>query len=153
MTPAQQAALEALAGRPIGAGEVLLAQARADGDLAAAISVGRSRLHPRLVSERGVLEALGPIEGDVVLTALESITSADVLPESARPYYGAIRRGVAWLKGDGLDMGSPTTRQMLDLLAAVGLVGAASAATLKALGTTPDPVSADQVSAILNRED
>lgn len=117
-----------------------------DAAVAAILSVGRTRLHPRLVSERGVLEALGPVEGDAVLTALESITSPDALPEAARPYYGAIRRGVAWLKGDGLDVGSPTTRQMLDLLAAVGLIGAASVTTLKALGEVPDPISADHVS-------
>ena len=153
MTPAQQLALESLAKRPLTAGEVALATVRNDAGLCESISAGLPpRLIAREVGERGVLDALGPVEGEAFLAALEAITTADDLPESAQPFFGAIRRGAAWLKGDGINVGSPTARDLLDLLASVGEVSAASVATLKALGQTADVLAVDAVSAILNSE-
>ena len=108
--------------------------------IADAFNVGRVRLVSRLIGERGVLDALGPIAGEAFLAALEAITSAEALPEPARPYFGALRRGVAWLKSEGLDLGSSTTRSLLDLLASVGVLDAAAVGTIKALARTPDAI-------------
>ena len=150
MTPTQQAALEALAERALSAGDIALATLRNDAALAASLATGLIHLHSRLVSERGVLEALGPVDGEAFLAALEAITSAADLPPAAQPYFGAIRRGAAWLRGDGIDVGSTTARSLLDLLASVGSVSSASVVALKALGQTSRTIPADAVSAILN---
>lgn len=114
--------------------------------IAAAYNADRVRVESRMVSERGVLSALGPIAGDDFLTAMETAaSSADALPAPLRGYYGAIRRAVVWLKGDGIDVGDAVTRTMLDVLAAAGVVNAASAATIKQLGERPDPVDEIEV--------
>ena len=154
MSPEQQTALEALAGRPLTAGEMAalepLVSIRNDVAVAAILSADRVRLTEHLVTERGVLAALGPVEGDALLAALEAITSPETLPLPVQPYYGAIRRGVSWLKNDGLDMGSPTARALLDLLAGYGVITPAHAGALKALAQQPDPIHYNLVSDRLN---
>lgn len=124
-----------------GADVVLKDQAIAD-----IISVGRMRIVSHMVTERGVLESLGPADGDAFLTALEAIQAPADLPIDLRGYIGAIRRGVAWLKSDGLDVGAGTTRALLDALAMFDVVAPAAVARLKALATQPDPVTAADVS-------
>ena len=150
MTPQQQTALEAIAGRALTPGEVALATLRNDGDLAASLAVGRVRLSPHLVGERGILDVLGPVAGDAFLTALEAISTAADLPAPLQPYYGTIRRGVAWLKTDGLDVGSVTTRALLDSLAASGIVDPAAVAAIKVTAEQPDPIATHAVSDVLN---
>lgn len=109
--------------------------------IADALSAGRARLHERLISERGVLAALPVPAGDVFLSALEAFAAA-TLPDGHPlvAYHGTIKRGVGWLKGEGLDLGDPLTRTLLDTLAQVGVVDASSVAALKALAETPDPI-------------
>lgn len=109
--------------------------------IAAALSAGRVRLHERLISERGVLAALPVPAGDLFLKSLESFAATPL--DDGHPlvaYHGTIARGVAWLKGEGLDLGDPLTRLLLDTLAAAGVIDAASVATLKALAEHPDPI-------------
>lgn len=109
--------------------------------ITAAFNAGRVRVESRMLSERGVLSALGPTAGDAFLSALEAAAaSADALPEPLRGYYGAIRRAVGWLKGDGIDVGDAVTRTLLDALASAGVVNAASAGAVKRLAERPDPV-------------
>lgn len=118
-----------------------LLAARDTAAIAAALSVGRVRLHERLISERGVLAALPVPAGDLFLKALEAF-AATALP-AGHPldaYHGTIVRGVGWLKGEGLDLGDPLTRTLLDTLAMAGVIDAASVATLKALAEAPDPI-------------
>lgn len=109
--------------------------------IADALSAGRVRLHSRMISERGVLAALPVPDGDVFLKALETF-AATPLPEGhpLAAYHGTIARGVGWLKGEGLDLGDPLTRTLLDTLAMAGVVNADSVATLKALAEEPDPI-------------
>ena len=109
--------------------------------IANALSVGRVRLHERLISERGVLAALPVPAGDLFLKALEAF-AATALPDGhpLAAYHGTIARGVSWLKGEGLDLGDPLTRTLLDTLAMAGVIDAASVATLKALAEQPDPI-------------
>ena len=114
--------------------------------IAAAYNAGRVRVESRMLSERGVLSALGPTAGDDFLAALETAaSSADALPAPLRGYYGAIRRAVGWLKGDGIDVGDAVTRTLPDALAAAGVVNAAIAATIKQLAERSDPVDEIEV--------
>ncbi|MDQ5877818.1 MAG: hypothetical protein QG638_550 [Pseudomonadota bacterium] len=109
--------------------------------IAAALSAGRVRLHERLISERGVLAALPVPAGDLFLKAIETF-AATALPDGhpLAAYHGTIARGVGWLMGEGLDLGDPLTRTLLDTLAMAGVVESASVATIKALAEQPDPI-------------
>lgn len=155
MTPEVIAALQAMVGRALTTEEQAalapLVAARNDVAIAALLSVGRVRVESRMLSERGVLSALGSEAGDAMLTALEGITSPDALPMPLRSNYGAIRRAVSWLKGDGVDVGDPLTRGMLDALAATGVIQVASAAAIKRLAERPDPLPFGSVSDALNK--
>jgi len=154
MTPAQQTALETVAGRALTPGEIVAIDAllpdRNDVQIAAILSAGRVRVVPHEIGERGILDVLGPVAGDAFLSALEAITGADQLPAPLQPYYGAIRRGVAWLKTNGLDVGSPTTRALLDALAGAGIVDGAAVTAIKARAEQPDPIHYNAVSDALN---
>lgn len=154
MTPAQQSALETVAGRPLSPVEIVAIEpyllARNDVQIAAILSAGRVRLIPNEIGERGILGVLGPIDGDAFLSALEAITTPEALPAPIRPYFGAIRRGVGWLKTNGLDVGSPTTRALLDALAAGGIVSAAAVEAIKAKGEQADPYHYNTISDALN---
>lgn len=123
--------------------------------IAAAVSVGRVAPVPHEIGERGILDVLGPVEGDAFLATLEGIAAgtADDLPVPLRPSFGAIRRGVSWLKTGGLDVGAPTTRLLLDSLVGVGKLPAASVAKVKAVAERPAPVSPRQVAEVLFNDD
>lgn len=123
--------------------------------IAAAISIGRVAPVPHEIGERGILDVLGPVEGDAFLAALEAIAAgtADDLPVPLRPSFGAIRRGVSWLKTGGLDVGAPTTRLLLDSLVGVGKLPAASVTKVKAVAEVADPVTARQVAEVLFHDD
>lgn len=121
--------------------------------IAAFLSVGRVRAVSREVGERGIIDVLGPVAGDAFLLTLESITAAELLPVPLRPCFGAIRRGVSWLKTGGLDVGAPTTRLLLDGLVGAGVLPAADVAKVKALAEVPDPVTQRQVAEALYHDD
>lgn len=155
MTPEIINALQALVGRALTPEELTalapLVAARNDVAIASLLSAGRVRIESRMLSERGVLSALGSEAGDAMLTALEGITSPDSLPVPLRSNYGAIRRAVSWLKGDGVDVGDPLTRGLLDALAATGVIQAASAVAVKRLAEQPNPLPFGAVSDALNK--
>lgn len=154
MTPNQQTALAALVGRALTEAEVeaidaLLPQRR-DADIAAILSVGRTRLHSRLISERGVISALGIVPGETFLQGIEAFVAQ--APAQGHPLAGAwagIKRAAGWLKGEGIDLGDALTQQLLAAMGAAGVVDASSAATLAALGRAPDPISHLAVSAAI----
>lgn len=97
---------------------------------------------PRLITERGVLAALPVPAGDQLLTAIEQFAAAS-LPEGhpLAAYHGTIRRGISWLKAEGLDLGDPLSRSLLLTLANAGIVSTASVTTLLALAEVSTPVS------------
>lgn len=98
--------------------------------IAAALSVGRTRVTTRLGGVGVVLEALGPEEGAAVLDTL------DALKATSSPVKWAwvlINRGE-------LDFGSPATRGMIQQLQLGGALTVSQAATLLALAEVPDPV-------------
>lgn len=154
MTLAQQSALEAVLARPLKPEEVAAIDAvlpiRNDVEIAAILSVGRVTIVSHEIGERGILDVLGSEDGETFLVALEGITDPAALPESLRPHYGAIRRGVSWLKSDGLDVGSPTTRKLLDALAAAGILDAGAVAKVKKVAERDHPFHYNVVSDALN---
>lgn len=115
--------------------------------IAAAVSVGRYRLRPLLITERGVMSTLGLVAGEACLQAFEEFSSA-TLPEGhpLKSYHPGIRRMLAWLKTDaGLDIGSAEAQTMLNFMGQLGIINQASAEKLAALPREPAPVSQEDV--------
>ena len=99
-------------------------------------------LREEYITERGVVAALGLIEGEAFLTALETFAATPLaIDHPLEPYQPGIARQLTWLKTAGLDVGSAPARELLDTLAAVGVIQAAHAATIKALAETVTPIS------------
>ena len=146
MTPAQQSSLEALAGRVMTAGEIGMAQGRADSSLAASLSVGRTL--PGSVSTP-------------ILTAWCSATGLRAVIEDAasnatspmRNGALAIRDLLSWATGS-LDLSASRMGQgnlaMLGAWVSAGIVTPAQRDNLIALAATPTPVDCNSISAILN---
>lgn len=127
--------------------------ARDDTGIAAALSAGRKRHIPRLVTERGVVSALGPVEGEAALVALEAFsatTLADGHPLKAM--HPGIKRTLSWLKppADGVDIGDPLTRQLLETFGALGVLSQNAVTGLLALSEVPDPIGYGQVYSALS---
>lgn len=145
MTPAELLALiDARAAQD--AEFAALVATRNDTAIAEALSVGRIRYQSRLITERGVISALGPVEGEALLAGLESFAGSSLAPE--HPLYAAhagIKRMIGWLKApaEGVDVGDPLTHQLLDTMVALGVQGvtAERVAAIKALAAVPDPIS------------
>ena len=140
MTPIQQTALEALAGRSLTATEIAAAQSRDDAGLADSLSVGRTRTAPTLIGVGQVMTALGPVAGAAVLDALDAVRSSN------RPLWWA------WslLEQGALDVGNSATQAQINALSGAGLMTQAQADTMIALSHQPDPITVDAVSNILN---
>lgn len=128
-----------------------LVDVRDDSGIAAALSAGRTRRVEHLITERGVISALGPVAGDAFLTGLYSFGTlpTDGWPAELAAAQPGIARIVSWLKppADGVNLGDPGTAQFLGVMAAIGVPGVKleHVATLLALATKPDPISWTQV--------
>ena len=123
-----------------------LVAARNDTAIAAALSVGRIKYAPRLITERGIISALGPVHGEALLAGLEAF-AAETLPEGhpLKAAHPGIKRVIGWLKApaEGVDIGDPLTHQLLDTMVALGVQGvtAERVAAIKALAAVRDPIS------------
>ncbi len=82
-------------------------------------------------------------DGDAFLSALESFAAATLpVGHPLAAYHGTIRRGIGWLKtSEGLDVGDPLSRLLLDTLVQAGVVSAASVARIKALAEVQERVT------------
>lgn len=102
-------------------------------------------LHVRshMITERGVMSVLPVPDGDAFLSALESFAAATLpVGHPLAAYHGTIRRGIGWLKtSEGLDVGDPLSRLLLDTLVQAGVVSAASVARIKALAEVQERVT------------
>lgn len=121
-----------------------LAQAanRNDEAIAAALSVGRTKIVSHFASERGVLERYpgGPIEADALLAALE------VFAATQHPMARIVGRALKFLaQSEGLDIGSPATVALIDQLTAGGVLTTAQRDGLRAMATVADPITGKQV--------
>lgn len=171
MTPAQQSALESLVGRPLTGDEYMAIDAllpiRNDVEIAAVLSAGRVRLVSHMVSERGVRNLLGAKEAMEFLNTLRDLDGATVLPDwleagmvSAHipadehaATLDAMACAWAWLRSDGIDLGSARTQDLLDLLSISKPAIATACQKLKQAGRADDPIDYNSVSNALNDED
>ena len=131
-----------------------LAAVRNDAGLAAALSTGRTKIEPRMVSARGLAERYtgGPIGAEVVLMKLEG--AAATMSTSADPNQKVIgsllKRQLGFLNGDGLDFGSAALRAMLDQFVVLGILTQAETDALKSIAVGAEVVTTAEVSAALN---
>lgn len=132
-----------------------LVAARNDAGIAAALSEWRTRPRTRMITERGVISILGPIEGEALLQGLEQFAAATLPVEHPlAAHHAGIRRIIGWLRppSEGVDIGDPLTAQLLQTLAAIGTPGITSGrvAVLLAAAREDDPIEVAAVSAALN---
>jgi hypothetical protein len=119
---------------------------RDDNGMAAALSVGRTKLVETMLTERGVMSALGIVDGETALSSLETFAASTPSDPDLVAVHPGIKRMLGWLKTTGVDVGNPLTRSLLDLLASKAVLTAAAVTALKALAVVADVVSAAQVS-------
>ena len=145
MTPAQQTALEALAGRPMTAAEVSLASSRADGALATSLSVGRT------VQGRVITSVLAAWLSETKLRA----TIEDLSKNITSPYRsgGLTILDLLSRESAGIDFSSSVMGQgnlaMLAAWVAAGIMTQAQSNSLIALAATPSAIDCNTVSSIL----
>lgn len=158
MTPQQQAALEALAGRVLTADEITqldaLVPSGATQAIADILGSGPVEIRQRNTSARGLAQLMpgGPVAAEVVLMKLEGASAAMLASaDQQQQVMGSLlRRQLAFLDGDeGLDFGSPALRGMLDQFAQLGILTADEVAGLKAIAESSQPITHTQVGAAL----
>jgi hypothetical protein len=117
--------------------------------IADALSVGRTKVVPRMTSSRGLAELMpgGPFAAEVVLMKLEGTATA--LAASAdqqeKVLASLLKRQLSFLAGEGLDFGSVALRGMLDQFGTMGILTAGEVDGLKSIARAPDPVTAAEV--------
>lgn len=152
MTPAQQSALEALAGRTLTADDITalgpMVDARRDDLIEAHLNTGRVKYVETRKVEIGVIGAYaaGPVAADALLAKLEAYADAG---QSLSRLVGRAMR--AMQTEPGLNLGDPSTHAMLDALVASAVIAAPEAAGLKAIAHVPDPIPRDAISRALNK--
>lgn len=135
-----------------------------DKAIADIISQGRNRLVSRMISERGVREALPVVQGYAFLRTLRELNEANEAPawltaafdQAGIPapahaaYFDTVKCGWDWLRNDaGLDLGAAKVQALLDIIA-LGQPGLVDAVvTLKQLAMAEDRVTPEQVSVAL----
>src|SRR5574340_1025082 len=147
MTPQQQFAIEAVYGQPLtqqqAADIASWVDERSDALVAAYLSQGRTRVAERIISARGIAAEFpgGPLAAEVVLLKLEGARDAMLAsPDEQSKVIGSLlRRQLAFLAGDKLDLGSPALRTMLDQFVALGILTADDVQALKDIALVPDP--------------
>lgn len=143
MTPEQQAALEALAGRALSASDVAqinpLLPDRHDVEIAAVLSVGRVKVQSKEIGIGTILMALAPYGGQF----LDGLTE-----------LGQTDRNVYWsmelLKAGTFDIGLSGTRAQLNALVQENPALADGLSALLATAETLDPIDSRLVSDALN---
>lgn len=123
-----------------------LADAGDHAAIAAALSVGRTRVASRLISERGVMShyAGGPVAADVLLGKLEAFAA------SGLPGSGPVKRALKFLATDaGIDIGDEAMRAQLQAIATGGVISQGECDALLSLALVPDPIPHEAVTAAI----
>ena len=145
MTPAQQSALESVAGRPLTPQESVdiaaLLPERNDAAIAAILSADRVKTVPTPIGIGTVLAVMAPSGGDF-LNALEGMGAAD----------SNVKWALKMIEQGTFDVGHPVTRAQLQAFAGAVPSMAPAIEALLDVAVHPDLVSVDTVSAILNSE-
>lgn len=143
MTPAQQSALEAVAGRVLSPGELValdtLLPDRKDVQIADILSAGRTRTVATPIGIGTVLAVMAPSGGDF-LNAIEVLGTTDA---NAKWTLKLIEKG-------DLDVGRQDTREQLEKFATDHGGMASAIAALLAIAEQPDPIHYNTISDALN---
>lgn len=107
-----------------------LIASREHGQIAAAVSEGRTELRERMIGIGTVMDALGPDAGAALLAQFEAQTASNPI----------VKYGWFLLERERLDVALGSTRTMLD-----ALLPSEAATALKALAEYPAPVSTQEV--------
>lgn len=138
----------------VAASAELQALGRRDDLIATALSAGRTKVVPRMVSARGLASKVpgGPLAAEVILLKLEGARDAMLASQDPQTKVmgSLLRRQLGFLSADGLDFGDAALRGMLDQFAALEILTADEVAGLKAIAVAADPVSTNDVSHALN---
>lgn len=119
-----------------------LAVNKAYGPIALVLSVGRTKIVRHFASERGVLERFldGPLAADALLTKLE------IFSVSGHMLASIVKRALKFLaQSEGLDIGSPATQGLIDMLLADGVITKAERDGLRFMATAPEVITDAQV--------
>lgn len=143
MTPAQHAALEALAGRTLSASEIValdgLLPQRNDVQIAAILSAGRVNAVSKSIGIGTILAVMAP-NGGAFLDALETLAASD----------NNVKWALKLIEQSNFDIGMAVTRQQLSAFADANPALAANIAALLAVAEQPDPINFNAVSDALN---
>lgn len=86
-----------------------------------------------MIGERGIMSTLGIVDGNIFLDSLDAFAAETLTSEHPLyAYHPGIKRAVKWLYNQGLDIGDPLTRSMLDTLASAGIITSSAASLIKA---------------------
>ena len=145
MTPTQQTALEALAGRPMTALEITLASGRADSALAVSLSVGRT--------------VQGRVATSVLAAWLSKTSLRAAIEDLSKNITSPYRSGGLTIldllsrESAGIDFGASAMGQgnlaMLAAWVSAGILTQAQSDALTALAATPAPIDCNTISNIL----
>ena len=112
------------------------ALARRDcGELAALLSVGRTKVVDLNIGYGTVLEAIGAENGAAFLDGLAAVAASS----------GPVKWALKLLDRGELNIGAAATQSQLDALASAGVMPQAVADALKGLAVSPDEITASQV--------
>ena len=143
MTQAQQAALEAVAGRALTGAEIAaidpLLPSRNDVAIANILSAGRVKTQPTPIGIGTVLAVMAPSGGEF-LNALESMGATDA----------NVKWALKMIEQQTFDVGHPVTRAQLESFAVAAPTMAAAVGALLAVAEVADPIHYNAVSDALN---
>ena len=143
MTQAQQAAIEAVAGRALTGDEIAaidpLLPARNDVAIANILSAGRVKTQPTPIGIGTVLAVMAPSGGEF-LNTLESMGATDA----------NVKWALKMIEQQTFDVGHPVTRAQLESFAVAAPTMAAAVGALLSVAEVADPIHYNAVSDALN---
>lgn len=143
MTPDQQTALESVVGRTLTTDEIAAIDAllpeRNDVQIAAILSVGRTRVQSTPIGIGTVLAVMAPSGGDF-LNALESLGQTDA----------NVKWALKMIEQATFDVGHPVSRAQLQAFAQAQPTLSPAVAALLAVAEQPDTIHYNAVSDALN---
>lgn len=155
MTPAQQTALETLAGRAFTSEDLAvitpLVDTRNDAAVAEHLSIGRTKVVSRLISDGTVATYLG-VPGMVFLLDLEEYskrTLNDSATQAEKTPIAAARQAWRSITKGELDIGLTSVRSLMALFVGT-LIDQGTYDSLLALAVQPDPLPVSYVSSALS---
>lgn len=116
--------------------------------IATQLSIGRTKLVEWVITELGVIAALGPKDGETFIQGLESFCNTTLTDgHPLKEEHAGIKRALSWIKppSKGLDIGTETAQTMLDALCATGFISSSSTEIIKNLAKIPDPFNVYEI--------